>query len=147
MEAARPQAVADSRIVDFRAEPPKVVVGEPVTVSGMLQQHTPILCFWSPLEGAAVEIFVDGERIATVTAGSGGFFRYVWHPRRVGVYRVRARFPGDIFRRPATAEARVEVVTREQMERDRTLMIAGIGGVVVLAAGLLIALARWGRWS
>jgi hypothetical protein len=130
-------ALLSTRITNFRVSPTKVAVGETVTIAGTLQWHTPILCFWNALEGKGVEIIADTTKLGEVSSGSGGGFRFTWTPKSVGVYWVRAKFPGDliIYNGCESQTLRVDVITKEQkqLEEMQFWALVGVGAATVLA--------------
>jgi len=128
----------DTRIVDFHVHPTKVKVGDPVTIAGVLQYHTPVLCWWNALEGKPIEILADSTKIGNATTTEGGGFRFTWYPREVGVYWVKARFPGDlIYDGVESQPVMVEVVTEEEWEeaeREKMLFWSAICAAGAIAA-------------
>jgi hypothetical protein len=136
------QLLIGTRIVDFRVWPTRVAVGETVTIAGTLQQHVPILCWWKALEGKTVEIIADTVKLGEVVSGSGGGFRFTWTPTSVGVYWVKAHFPGDILFNGCDSETvKVEVITSEQKRQEEmqfwTLVgVCAVGAVAI--AGMVL---------
>jgi hypothetical protein len=142
-------ALLSTRIVDFKINPTRVAVGETVTITGTLQWHTPILCWWNALEGATVEIIADTAKLGEVTTGSGGGFRFTWTPTAVGTYYVKARFPGDwVTYNPCESQTiKVEVITPEQKQQEQMYFLAmvGIGAAATVTIIGLILYYTFGR--
>jgi len=134
--AAQEALLIGTRIADFRVAPTRVAVGESVTITGALQWHTPIICWWNPLEGKPIEVIADTVKIGDATSGSGGGFRFVWTPMSTGIYWVKSRFPGDLlYNGCGSATVRVDVITKEQKgEEERHFWtLVGVGAVIALA--------------
>jgi hypothetical protein len=130
-------ALLGTRIADFKVTPTRVAVGETVTIAGTLQWHTPILCWWNALGDKTIEIIADTTKLGEATSGSGGGFRFVWTPTSVGVYWVKAHFPGDLilYNGCESQTVRLDVITKEQKaeEERQFFALVGIGAVTVVA--------------
>jgi hypothetical protein len=132
--------VAGSRIIDFRVSPTRIAIGESVTISGILQGHTPVLCFWNPIANASVDIYADTTKLGTVTTDSGGGFRFVWTPRAVGVYWVKAVYGGDWWYNGCESPTvKVEVITQEQKRQEELQFYLTLGIIVAGVAGVVAA--------
>lgn len=132
--------VAGSRIINFRVSPTRIAIGESVTISGVLQGHTPVLCFWNPIAGAAVDIYADTAKLGTVTTDNSGGFRFVWTPTNVGVYWVKAVYGGDWWYNGCESPTvKVEVITQEQKRQEELQFWTLVGICVAGAVGVVAA--------
>jgi len=136
MMQAQELALLSTRIADYRVSPVRVVAGESVTISGTLQWHVPLICWWNALEGKTVEIIADTIKLGEVSSGSGGGFRFTWTPKDVGVYWVKARFPGDliVYNGCESQTVKVDVITPEQKQREEMQFwgLVGVGALTVV---------------
>ena len=142
MAAQQQMLLIDTRIADYRVAPARVAVGESVTITGALQWHVPVICWWNPLEGRPIEVIADTTKLGEVTSGSGGGFRFVWTPTSVGVYWVKSRFPGSIlYNECDSATVKVDVITKKQKEEEEKHFwtLVGVGAVITLTvAGAVV---------
>lgn len=71
-----------------------VAVGEAVVVAGYVVYVDPATGEERSLVGARVEVYVDGELVATAVTGAGGTYSASLRFAKPGTYTVRVRFPG-----------------------------------------------------
>jgi hypothetical protein len=129
-----------SRITDYKVNPTRVAVGETVTIAGTLQWHTPILCWWNPLEGRKIEVIADTAKLGETASGSGGGFRFTWSPTTVGTYWIKARFPGNLIYNACESQTvRVDVITTEK-KREEEMWFWGLVGTGVFGTLIIIGM-------
>ena len=122
----------------FSVHPTRPAVDDPVSISGRLLSHT-VLCVWGAFAGAQVHLIVNDEVAASTTTATDGAFSFTHRFTKTGVYRVKARFIGDLINNPCESPVvEVTVLTKEEKEaeeRNFWLMVGGIAAVAVVAVG------------
>jgi hypothetical protein len=136
---SRELGIYATRIVDFSVSDTRPAVGWDVLVRGVLQTHTPILCWWEGLGNERVDILVDDKVVGSALTGGDGVFNFVWKPTTVGSFLVKARYPGSWKFDPCeSTPIRVTVISEEEKSAEEQrfwLTVAGVGVAAVAVVG------------
>jgi len=92
---AKPQALYETRIVNFKVEPTVVKVGDPIKISGNLQKHGLIFGGWKGYEGQNVQLFIDGQKVDETTTAAEGYFVFSRILTAAGTYEIAVHYPGS----------------------------------------------------
>jgi len=133
-----------TRIIDFGVSNTRPTVGEDIYVTGTLQTHTPILCWWEGLGGETVRIVADDRELGTALTGGDGVFHFHWRPTTVGEFWIKTVYPGTWRFDPCESHSiKVTVISKEEKEEEERrwwLLVAGIGGVMLVA---IVGVVAW----
>ena len=131
-----------TRIINFKVTPNPAIVGEPATISGVLQ-HEVFPGVWLGLANARVEIYINNEFVGTVTTNGDGTFELIHTFTSPGVYTVTAYYPGSSWDNPAgPVSTTVTVITQQQAQLNQFLIGLVIAIVIALGGALIYELVR-----
>ena len=129
-----------TRIIDLKVSPNPAIVGEPATISGVLQ-HEVLPYVWIGLANAPVDIYINGQFIGTVTTNGDGSFELIHTFASPGVYTVTAYYPGSQWDSPAgPVSTTVTVITQQQAQLNQFIIGLVIAIVIALGGALIYEL-------